>query len=103
MTITSEGLTATVVGPGDDAPAMAHFAVWSEDGRLVGYLTDCALVGFGMPDDPSERFEAFNAAGRFLGARADALAALALVRAGTPARRRVGQYERGRPRTCSAR
>jgi hypothetical protein len=80
MAITSEGLTATVVGLGDAAPAMAHFAVRSDDGRLLGYLTDCALVGFGMPDDPSERFDAFNAAGRFLGARADVLSALALVR-----------------------
>jgi hypothetical protein len=103
MAFTSEGLTATVIGPDDDAPAMAHFVVRSEDGRLVGYLTDCALVGFGMPDDPAERLEAFNAAGRFLGARADVLSALTLVREGTPDSHRVGQYERGRPITCSAR
>jgi hypothetical protein len=103
MAITSEGLTATVVGLGDDAPAMAHLVVRSEDGCPVGYLTDCALVRFGMPDDPSERFEAFNAAGRFIGARADVLSALALLRAGMPASRRGGQYERGRPSTCSAR
>jgi hypothetical protein len=80
MAMTSEGLTATVVGPGDEAPAMAHFAVRSPDGGLVGYLTDCGLVDFGMPDDPAERFEAFNAAGRFIGARASVLSALALVR-----------------------
>jgi hypothetical protein len=80
MAMTSEGLTASVVGPGDDAPAMAHFAVRSVDGGLVGYLTDCGLVGFGMPDDPSERFEAFTAAGRFIGARGSVPSALALVR-----------------------
>jgi hypothetical protein len=85
MAITGDGLTATVVGLGDDAPAMVHFVVRPEDGRLVGYLTDCALVGFGMPDDPSERFEAFNAAGRFIGARASVLSALAPVRAGVAA------------------
>jgi hypothetical protein len=104
MAITCEGLTATVVGLGDAAPAMAHLVVRSEDDCVVGYLTDCALVGFGMPDDPAERFEAFSAAGRFLGARADVLSALALVRdRGSAVRPGHDQYERGRPSTCSAR